>query len=131
MELFSEEIESLKREIVALKNVINNKEGELLKNEMEIEQLNIKLRQQAEQDIIKENHDLKRSVEVLEKENKALKIKLVKKDQMDLENSVIKPEDKPTVMTKMYPCEKCCLNFSSKEKLNKHISGMHKAKLTF
>ena len=98
---------------------------------MEIRQLNIKLIQQVGQDIVKENHDLKRCVEVLEKENKALKIKLVKKDQMDLENSVIKPEDKPTVMTKMYPCEKCCLNFSSKEKLNKHISGMHKAKLKF
>ena len=117
--------------MVALKNVIDSKEEELLKNKMEIKHLNNKLAQQAEQDIVKENHHLKKCVEDLEKENKALKIKLVKKDQMNVENSVIKHEDKPTVVTKMYPCEKCCLTFSSKDKLNKHIGGMHKAKLTF
>ena len=69
---------------------------------MEIRQLNIKLIQQAGQDIVKENHDLKRCLEVLETERKALKIKLVQQDQMDIENSVIKPEDNSTVMAKMY-----------------------------
>ena len=128
---FSEDIEGLKREIVGLKNIIDSKEEELLKRQMEIKELNIKLMQKAEKDIVKENDDLKICVEVLEKESKALKLKLVKEDQMDVEKSEIKPEDKPIVKTKIYPCEKCCLNFSSKEKLSKHISGMHKAKLTF
>ena len=36
-----------------------------------------------------EKHELKRCLEVLEKENKALNIKFVKLDQMDVENSVL------------------------------------------
>ena len=34
-------------------------------------------------------------------------------------------------IAKKYSCEKCCFNFLNKDKLNKHQSDMHKAKLTF
>ena len=78
----------------------------------------------------KENNYLKKQVDVLKKENEAMKIKFIKK--ADMENTVTQPEDKGNLeTTKKYNCEKCCLNFTSKENLNKHRSEMHKLKLTF
>ena len=80
----------------------------------------------------KENNYLKKQVDVLKKENEAMKIKLIKKDLADMENTVTQPEDKGNLeTTKKYNCGKCCLNFTSKENLNKHKSEMHKLKLTF
>ena len=79
---------------------------------------------------MKENDDIRQQVEILEKENKALKIKLAQK--FDDEKFVTQHEDKDEIkITKKYSWEKCCLNFLSKDKLNKHQSEMHKAKLTF
>ena len=131
MEKYVEEVESLIREIIDLKNDIDIKEKELLKSKMEFQESNA-LKQQSENDIIKENEDLKKRVDILEKENTALKIKLVEEDQINNVNSLAQPKDKDNMkMRRNHSCEKCGLHFSSKEKLNKHKDEMHRAKLTF
>ena len=71
-----------------LKSDTSNKEKELYKNRIEIQELNKKLalftnKQLLEKDIMKENDDLKKQVEILEKENNPLKIKLVQKDKIE------------------------------------------------
>ena len=99
---------------------------------MEIQNLEQKLKQSLkpidknlEKDMVKENNDLKRQIDILEQENKALKIKLDK-------NSDNKHHDREKInMATKHSCERCCLNFLSKEKLDKHKSEMHKAKSTF
>ena len=64
--------------------------------------------------------------------NIALKIKLAQRDQVEDENLKIQPEEKDgTKIQKINSCEKCCLNFPSKDKLKKHKSEMHKVILTF
>ena len=61
---------------------------------------------------------------------------------MDLQNHlaqkhidhVIRPDIETTVSQSIetnFECEKCCLKFSSTEKVKKHQSEMHKVKLTF
>ena len=130
------EIECLNNEIMDLKNYINNKEKELHKSKMEIQELTVKLtllnkNQQFKNDIMKKNDALKKEVEILKKENFALKIKLAQKDQIDNEKTMQPGEIDDTTITKKNSCEKCCLNFSSKDKLKKHQTKMHKAKLTF
>ena len=62
-----------------LKSDISNKEKELDKNRIERQELNKKLalltnKQLLEKDIMKENTDLQKQVEILQKENKGLKI---------------------------------------------------------
>ena len=47
----------------------------------------------------KENNYLKKQVDVLKKENEAMKIKLIKKDLADMENTVTQPEDKGNLET--------------------------------
>ena len=71
-----------------LKSDTSNKEKELYKNRIEIQELNKKLalftnKQLLEKDIMKENDDLKKQVEILEKENKGLQIKLVQTGFID------------------------------------------------
>ena len=58
MKICLEEIESLKREIVYLKNDIDMKEKELSKTKMELQET-IALKHHSENDITKENKDLK------------------------------------------------------------------------
>ena len=80
-----DEIESLKRDIEDLRNKVKIKEEKLLASKMEIEDLKQKLKQSLnpsdqnlEKDVIKENSDLRKRIDILVKENKALKIKLDK-----------------------------------------------------
>ena len=88
---------------------------------MEIEDLKQKLKQSLnpsdqnlEKDVIKENSDRGKQIDILVKENKALKIKLDK-------NSDNKHHDREKInMATKHSCERCCLNFLSKEKLDKH-----------
>ena len=75
---------------------------------------------------MEKNDVLKKEVEMLKKENIALKIQLVQNDQ-----TIQLKEKDDTKITMKISCEKCWLNFSSKDKLKKHKSEMHKAKLTF
>ena len=76
--------------------------------------------------------DLKNQLEMIKKENIALKMKLAQRDQVEDENLMIQPEEKDgTKIQKINLCEKCCLNFPSKDKLKKHKSEMHKVILTF
>ena len=154
LEMLTNEMITLKSEINDLKNVLNVKEKELLESKVEIEQLNSKLAlgpsdQHSDVDImIRENDELKEKVKILEKENEAMKIRLVQKGKthdttvneamkVNLEQKV-KTSDKHSViqsdvikMTMKSSCKKCCLNFSSKEKLDKHKGEMHKETLTF
>ena len=130
------EIESLNIEIMELKNDIKNKEKQLHKSKMEIQELTVKLtllpqNQQSKKDIMEENDVLKKEVEMLKKENIALKIKLVQNDQTDDENTIQLEEKDDTKTSMKISCEKCWLNFSSKDKSKKHKSEIHKAKLTF
>ena len=135
IKIWTKEIENLKVEIIHLKEDINTKEKELSKSKMEIMQMNIKHTlkpSDTEKDLTKENDYLKKQIEILQKENEAMKIKLIQKDQTDVEKSVTQPEDKGNLKaTRKYSCKKCCLNFPSKENLNKHENEMHKLKLTF
>ena len=132
----TDEIKRLEREITALKNDISIKEKELLDSRMEIKLLNtklsVKLDNQEEKYIKNENIDLKKQIEILENENKALKIQIKQHDQINVESSVMKHQDIDNIQRKTnYSCEKCGLNFLSKEACNKHKSDMHKVKLTF
>ena len=131
MKMFASEIESLKREIKDLKDDVQIKEKELLESKMEIQKLNLKLipqpsNQLFEQDVMKENINLKKEVDILKNQNEALKIKIDQKDQ----NEVIQMEEKDNMVTK-YSCKRCCLKFTKLEKFNKHVNEMHKSKLTF
>ena len=131
---FTDDIKRLEREITALKNDISIKEKELLESRMEIKQLklSVNLDIQEEKDIKNENIDLKKQIEVLENENTTLKIKLKLQDQMNVESSVMEHQDVDNIKRKTYySCEKCGLNFLSKEECNKHKRSMHKVKLTF
>ena len=128
METYKFEIENLKREITALKDDIQIKERELLERKEEIAYLNkmIVRESQAEKDMKTENDSLKMIIETLEKENKALKIKLSKQDQTN------KPKIEPEIFNlNKFSCEKCCLNYSSMEKLKRHRSEMHTVMLSF
>ena len=130
----TDDIKRLKREITALKNDISIKEKELLESRMEIKQLklSVNLDNQEEKDIKNENIDLKKQIEVLENKNTTLKIKLKLQDQMNVESSVMEHQDIDNIKRKTcYSCEKCGLNFLSKEECNKHKRSMHKVKLTF
>ena len=132
LKLCADEIKSLKREIKELKNYVKIKEEKLKESKMEIENLKTNLThspkpsdQNLEKDTIKENNDLKQQIDILENENKALKMKLSEKTGITHQD-----EDKIS-MTVKHSCVRCCLDFSSKERLDKHKSEMHKAKLTF
>ena len=119
-----------------MKNDISIKEKELLESRMEIKRLNIKLSvkldNQEEKCIKNENIDLKKQIEILENENKALKIQIKQHDQINIVSSVKKHQDIDNIQRKTnYSCEKCGLNFLSKEACNKHKSDMHKVKITF
>ena len=132
----TDDIKRLEREIIALKNDISIKEKELLESRMEIKQLNVKLsaklENQEENYIKNENIDLKKQIEILENENKALKIHIKQQYQMNVENSVMKHQDIDNIKRKTnYSSEKCGLNVLSKEACNKHKRDMHKVKLTF
>ena len=130
MKICLEEVESLKREIEYLKNDIDMKEEELSRNKLELQESIAQ--QQSKNEILKENKDLKKRVEILEKENDALKIKIVEEDQITNDNSRLQPAEKANIeMRKIHSCEKCCLHFSTKEKLMKHKDEMHRYKLTF
>ena len=111
----------LKREIEDLKINIKIKQEKLLGSRMEIQDLEQKLKQSLKQidenlekDMVKENNDLKRQIDILEQEKKALKIKLDKNS----DNKHHDKEKKINMATK-HSCERCCLNFLSKEKLDK------------
>ena len=78
---------------------------------------------------MEENDVLKKEVEILKKVNIALKIKLVKMDQIDDDKTVQLEKKDDMMLTKKISCEKCCLKFSNKDKLKKHQSEIHKAKL--
>ena len=127
--MVNEEINKLKSELTDLKREINMKERELLKSKMEIEQLKKELThyQESEKESI-----IKNDTKLVEN---------VKKD-MDLQNHlaqkhidhVIRPDIETTVSQSIetnFECEKCCLKFSSTEKVKEHQSEMHKVKLTF
>ena len=114
MKVYVEEIENLKREIIDLKNDINIKENELSKSKIELHD---------------SNEDLKKRIEILEEENKALKIRLKEENQIDSESQTANTEN--IKIRKKLSCEKCGLHFSGKDKLNKHKDEMHRAKLTF
>ena len=131
----TDDIKRLKSEITDLKNDINSKEIQLSESRREIQQLNlklaVKLNNQQEIDLENENINLKKQIEDLENENEALKIKLKENDKSN-DKSGIQHQDKENTNIKVvYTCEKCCLQFSSKESLKKHNNNMHKAKLTF
>ena len=114
MKVYVEEIENLKREIIDLKNDINIKENELSKSKIELHD---------------SNEDLKKRIEILEEENKALKIRLKEENQIDSESQTANTEN--IKIRKKLSCEKCGLHFSGKDKLNKHKDEMHRVKLTF
>ena len=80
----TDEIKRLERDITALKNYMSIKEKELLESRMEIKLLNRKLPEkfdkQEEKYIKNENIDLKKQIEILENENKALKIQIKQHD---------------------------------------------------
>ena len=126
MEMYKFEIENLKHEITALKDDIKIKERELLERREETAHLNKMIESQAEKDMKTENDNLKMIIETLEKENKTLKIQLRKQDQTN--KSEIEPE---TLNLNKFSCEKCCLNYSSMEKLKRHRSEMHTVMLSF
>ena len=75
------------------------------------------------------NEDLKKRIDILEKENEALKIRQKEENQIDSESQIENKENFKII--KMQSCGKCGLHFSGKEKLNKHKDEMHRAKLTF
>ena len=113
------------------------KEKEITESKREIQNLNLKLipipsNQQLEQNMGEEIYNLKKQIDILEKENESLKIKLLPKDQSLDVHTAIQSEDKDNIkLTTKYSCELCCLNFSKVEKSNKHKNEMHKSKLTF
>ena len=132
-EVFAKEIESLKSEILELTSDINYKKNELHKSKLEVHELTVKLtllnkNKDSEKDIMEEKNELIKEVEILKKENIALKMELAKKDQIDDEKNAIQDDTK--IAEKIF-CEKCCIHFSSNDKLKKHKSEMHKAMLTF
>ena len=137
VEVFAKEIESLNSEIMELRSDINYKKKELHKSKLEVQELTEKLallhkNKNSEKDIMEENDDLIKQVEMLKKENIALKMKLAKKIPIDDEKNALQLEEKDdTKITKEIFCEKCCLKFLSNDKLKKHKSEMHKAMLTF
>ena len=137
IEVFAKEIESLKSEILELTSDINYKKNELQKSKLEVHELTVKLtllnkNKDSEKDIMEEKNDLIKEVEMLKKENIALKMKYAKKDQIDDEKNAVQLERKDdTKITEKIFCEKCCIHFSSNKKLEKHKSEMHKAMLTF
>ena len=137
IEVFAKEIESLKSEILELTSDINYKKNELQKSKLEVHELTVKLtllnkNKDSEKDIMEEKNDLLKEVEILKKENITLKMRLAKKDQIDDEKNAIQVEKKDdTKITEKIFCEKCCIHFSSNDKLEKHKSEMHKAMLTF
>ena len=113
----TQEIESLKREIIDLKHDIIIKENELSESKIVIHE---------------SNENLKKRIDILEEENKALKLKLKVKNQINNENFESQTVDKENIQIRLkQSCEKCSLYFSSKEKLNKHKDEMHRVKLTF
>ena len=80
--IWIDEIENLKVEIIHLKEDINIKKEELSKSKLEMKQMNIKhthALNDIEHDLTKENNYLKNQVNVLQKENEAMKIKVIKK----------------------------------------------------
>ena len=79
--MFIEEVASPKREIIDLKYDININEKELFKIKIELQELNAVKQQQSE------NKDLKKQLKILRKENATFKIKLVKEDQINHENT--------------------------------------------
>ena len=81
MKMFIEEVASPKREIIDLKYDININEKELFKIKIELQELNAVKQQQSE------NKDLKKQLKILRKENATFKIKLVKEDQINHENT--------------------------------------------
>ena len=125
--IVNEEINKLKDEITDLKREISVKEKELVESKTEIEHLKKELTQ-------KQNYP-KSDKELLEKNDH----KLVEddKEHMDLQNQLalkqtshgIRP-DIPKTISK-FECEKCCLRFSSMEKVKKHQSEMHIVRLAF
>ena len=125
MEMYKVEIENLNREITDLKNSIKIKERELLERKEEIAHLNkiIVIESQEEKDMKIESDYLKMVIETLETENKALKRKYEQTNELEIEPKISNQ--------KKITCEKCCLNFSSIEKLKKHRSEMHTVMLTF
>ena len=79
IKIWTEEIENLKVEIIHLKEDINIKEEELSKSKLEMKQMNIKhthALSDIEHALTKENDYLKNQVNILQKENEAMKIKL-------------------------------------------------------
>ena len=78
--------------------------------------LTLKSNNKQEEDLKKENNELKKRIDILENENKLLKIKLIHKDQTYDEHPVFEHGDKENRNLNMeYSCEKCSLHFSGKE----------------
>ena len=100
---------------------INYKKNELHKSKLEVHELTVKLtllnkNKDSEKDIMEEKNDLIKEVEMLKKENIALKMKLAKKDQIDDEKNAIQLEKKDDKkITQKISCEKCCIHFSSND----------------
>ena len=99
VEIFVKEIESLNSEIIQLRSDIDYKDKELHKSELEVQELTVNLtllhkNKNSEKDIMEENDDLIKQVEMLKKENIALKMKLAKKDQIDDEKNALQLEEK-------------------------------------
>ena len=130
--MVNEEIINLKHEITDLKRKIDMKEKELSKSKTEIEQLKKELTQKQQftefdKELIKDNDT--KIVENVE-EDIDFQIQLTQKDI----SHVSRPDIQTTVSNYVetnFTCEKCCLKFSSKEKVRKHQSEMHKVKLSF
>ena len=106
-------------------NIAIVKEKELVKSKTEIEHLKRELTH-------KQNYP-KSDKELPVKNDK--KLKENDKEDMDLKDQLalkqtshgLRP-DIPTTVSK-FECEKCCLTFSSTEKVEKHQSEMHKVRL--
>ena len=116
-----------------MKTNINTKEKELEESKIEIQQLKLKLtlkpNKQQEEDLRKENQELKTQIDILENINKALEIKPIHKAPTNDEGSEFEhgDEDNSKMKTKV-SCKKCGLHFSSKEAWKKLDSDMHKVK---
>ena len=71
-------------------------------------------------------------VETIERENKALNIKLELQDKTnEFENIQQLSNMSNNKEIEKFSCEKCCIMFSCIEELRKHKSKMHKVTLTF
>ena len=125
--MVNEEINKLKDEITDLKREISVKEKELVTSKAEIEHLKKELTQKQQYPESDKELLVKTDNKLIEND----------KEDLDLGNELALKQTsdgkRPDILTTVskFKCEKCCLRFSSAEKVKKHNSEMHKVKLAF